>query len=710
MSAASVSGRGGGAPRDQGGKTQWGLGGGTRGAHGQRARRARPVLALAAVAFAAGAMVGSEHSSPSPAPGLAARFVGAWARGDYATMYSEIAPPSQREVSVDEFAQDYREALMTATAAGMRVMGTPRGAPGNVEVVPVRVRTRLFGTLAESFRLPLVAEPDEGGERVVWSRSLTFPGLRAGELLSRHTSLPPRAALLARDGSPLAEGPASAAGDRGSPLGEVASAVAGEVGPIPAASRPALEAQGVPGDAIVGVSGLELAEDERLRGTPGGELLAVRSPIGQSPTASTTTQSPTASTTTQSSTAGTPAQSPTTSTATQSSTAGTPAQSPTTNTATQSSTAGTTAQSPTASTAAEGGGRVLASAAPHAGSAVRTTISPALQSAAVSALGGQYGGVIAMEPASGGVLAVAGIGLDTLQPPGSTFKMITVSGVLQAGIASPRSTFPYATAATLDGVQLHNANGEECGGSLVEAFAVSCNSVFSPLGVKLGAARLVATAERFGFNHPPGIAGAAQSTIPPAADIQGELAVGSTAIGQDQVLASPLEMATVAATIAYGGLRPTPSLLLAPSGVGGSHHAVRAVSAGTARTVRGMMIDVVRYGTGTAAAIPGVVVAGKTGTAELGPPAGSSSCATAAQKPTEGAEQTTGEHASESGGCTTEQSNPQDTDAWFAAFAPAVHPKIAVAVLLVRDGAGGATAAPVARQVIEAGLKAGGLG
>jgi penicillin-binding protein A len=592
----------------------------------QRTRRVLPVVALATAAFAVGAIAGAEHSS-SAAPALAARFTAAWARGDYASMYGEISPASQRAVTASQFAQAYQEDLTTATASGERVTGAPRAAAGGVEVVPVRVRTRLWGTLAESFRLPVAAGPDEGGERVAWSRSLAFPGLRPGEVLSRRTALPPRATLEGRNGSVLAEGPASAAGQRSSPLGAAADAVVGEVGPIPADSRHALEAQGVPGNAIVGVSGLELAEDERLRGTPGGELLAVST---------------------------------------------------------------------------GGGERVLASASAHAGETVRTTISPALQSAAVEALGGQYGGVIALEPASGQVEAVAGIALEALQPPGSTFKMVTVSGVLQAGVANPRSTFADATEATLDGVELHNANGEECGGTLVEAFAVSCNSVFAPLGVRLGAARLVATAERFGFNHPPGIPGAAESTLPPAAQIQGELAVGSTAIGQDKVLASPLEMATVAATIADGGRRPTPSLLFAP---GGSHPTVRAVSAATARTVRGMMIEVVRYGTGTAAAIPGVVVAGKTGTAELSSP---TSCGTGGseQKPAEGEEHTSREHPSEASRCAAEQNNPQNTDAWFAAFAPADHPKIAVGVLMVRDGAGGATAAPVARQVLEAGLAA----
>ena len=153
------------------------------------------------------------------------------------------------------------------------------------------------------------------------------------------------------------------------------------------------------------------------------------------------------------------------------------------------------------------GQRLLAYAAPRAAPPVRTTVSPSIQRAAVSALGGQLGGIVAMQPSTGQILAVAGIGLEGLQPPGSTFKMVTLTGVLQAHMANPHTVFPYATYATLDGVKLSNANGEECGGSLELAFAVSCNSVFSPLGVKLGAKRLVATAESFGFNHETGVPG-----------------------------------------------------------------------------------------------------------------------------------------------------------------------------------------------------------
>ncbi len=318
------------------------------------------------------------------------------------------------------------------------------------------------------------------------------------------------------------------------------------------------------------------------------------------------------------------------------------------------------------------GNRVLATATAVPGTAVRTSISPAVQTAAVTALGGQLGGVVALRPSDGEVLAVAGLGIDDLQPPGSTFKMITVSGALQDGVATPSTVFPYATEAFLDGVPLTNAGMEDCGGTLTLAFTVSCNSVFAPLGAKLGAARLVATAERFGFNAPVGIPGAVESSLPPASQIQGDLAVGSSAIGQDMDLASPLQMAIVASTIGEGGLRPHPTFVKDQR-----LPRVRAISTKVAHEVRSMMVDVVESGTGTSAAIPGVTVAGKTGTAEL------------VNTNAPGA------------------STPQNTDAWFAAFAPALDPHVAVGVMLVRDGAGGATAAPVAREVLQSALSSG---
>ncbi len=563
------------------------------------------MIVLATGAFVVGAVAGASHG-PDEAQTVAVHFVSAWTRADYATMYSLVDARTQEHLSVTAFADLYRQALRTATARELVRTGSPRRGSADVIAVPIRADTRLFGALGGS--LLVAIDHTTSSPKISWSPSLLFPGLRAGERLTRRTELPPRAALLARDGSSLAFGPSPAGtGHRSSALGLAGTAVAGSTGPAPAAERDGLALAGVPAGARVGVSGLELALDDQLRGIPGGQLLA--------------------------------------------------------------------------------GGRVLAATATRAGGPVRTTISAAVQRAAVSALGGQLGGVVALRPATGEILAVAGLGIDDLQPPGSTFKIITLTAALEGGLARAGTRFSEQTAATLDGVTLANANGESCGGTLTHAFVVSCNSVFAPLGARVGARRLVATARRFGFNEPVGIPGAVQSTVPSAARITDDLAAGSTAIGQGEVQASVLQMTTVAATIADGGLRPRPTFLAARPAP-----AMRTTSPTVAHTVRRMMIDVVRAGTGTAAAIPGVTVAGKTGTAEL--TSAASSCpASAASSPTPG--------------CASAQSDPSNTDAWFACFAPALAPRVAVGVLLVKDGQGGQTAAPVARQVLRGALAAG---
>src|SRR4051794_17587038 len=226
------------------------------------------------------------------------------------------------------------------------------------------------------------------------------------------------------------------------------------------------------------------------------------------------------------------------------------------------------------------GQRVLARAVSRPGEDVRTTISPKVQRAAVDALAGRLGGAIALKPGSGEVLGAAGVAWSALQPPGSTFKIITLAGALDAGLAKPSTAFPVATDTTLSGVRLENANGESCGGTLLQSFAESCNSVFAPLGAKLGARRLVAVARHFGFGEAPPIPGAATPSIPAAGEVGDDLAVGSTAIGQGRVEATALEMAIVAATIANDGRRPRPTLRL-----GARSPSVRAVSPKVARTV-----------------------------------------------------------------------------------------------------------------------------
>ena len=548
----------------------------------------RLLIPLVVVAAAAVAAVLLLRGGPGPAERqLVTSYVHDWAAGDYHQMYSLLSPASQQAMSERRFAAAYQRDATTATTVKLTAqrVGKRRG-----EFVPVRmlVATRLFGTLRETLEVPLTGSGSSA--TVDFDPALLFPGLAGHERLSRHMSLAPRAALLAADGTPLAQGP-----DRTSPIADVAIQIAGVLGRIPSADASQYAAQGYPPDAKVGQDGLERAFQTQLAGTPGGVLRA--------------------------------------------------------------------------------GHRVLARVAPTPGHDVTTTIVPSVERAAIGALAGRFGGIAAMNPRTGALLALAGVAFSALQPPGSTMKIITTTGALEAGIVKLSTTFPIATSANLEGYILHNASGEACGGTLLNAFAVSCNSVFAPLGAKLGAKRLVDVAERYGFNQPPGIPGASEPTIPSASTIGGDLAVGSSAIGQGRVQATVLEMTDVAATIAMGGRRPLPTLQahLPP-------RFVHVTSPQVAGLLQRMMIAVVQFGTGVSAAIPGVTVAGKTGTAEL-------------------------QNTATSSGANVANAN-QLTDAWFVGYAPTGSPRIVAGGLFPNQGAGGATAAPAVREVLIAGLQA----
>jgi peptidoglycan glycosyltransferase len=547
--------------------------------------RVGPVVLLAAGAFTAGAVLATQPGRDEHK--LVVRFMRAWEHDDVVQMYALLDAHSRRQTSEPAFAHQLETVAATATETSLAPLRVA-GRKGDSIRVLVSVKTKLWGTLRETLIVPLSGSG--GSARVRLAPQLLFPGLRPGEQLGRHITLPPRGTVLAADGETLATGP-----DRSSPINDVAVQIVGRLGPIPHQLAARYAALGYPADAKIGLDGLERIFERRLVGKLGGELLAGR--------------------------------------------------------------------------------RVLASSNPVQSKPIKTTIVPSLERAAVASLGGQYAGMSVMNPRTGALEALAGIAFSSVQPPGSTMKIITTTGALQAGVATPGSTFPIQTSTTIDGFTMQNASGEACGGTLVNAFAVSCNSVFAPLGVKLGGARLVATAERFGFNHQPPIPGVAESTIPSARDIGDDLAVGSSAIGQGMVQATPLEMSDVAATIAMGGRRPIPTLL--------AHqrpHFVRVTPARVAHQVQQMMVAVVQYGTGTSAQIPGVEVAGKTGTAEL-------------------------KDTSTTNPSNPDAGNPQNTDAWFVGYAPVGHPKVVVGALFPNQGAGGAAAAPPVRDVIAAALQ-----
>ncbi len=560
--------------------------------------RALPLTIIAVIAFALGASAGAPGS---PEKEAAERFSQAWAHKDFAAMYRELNEASLHAIGEDEFAQAYREAAEVATLRTLEVHspGNPSSENGVDKVpVPIEAGTVAFGTVSADLDLPYA----EGG--IAWDRSLVFPGLEPGERLENRIDLAPRAPILARDGTVLAEGSAEA---REHPLGSAAIDVTGEIGMAAEENVATLARHGFPAGTPVGISGLEQAFNARLAGKPGGSLLGVSE---------------------------------------------------------------------------EGSARILSQAKPQPGAPVKTTIDPDLQEAAVSALAGRAGGVTVLDVGSGDVRALAGQAFSAPQPPGSTFKTVTTTAALQKGVVSLDDEFELTDGANVGGRFISNANGEVCGGTFREAFAESCNADFAPLGPKIGNDEFVEVAERFGFNSPPTLYAPRivaeveppESTLP--TEIGEEVDLGVTAIGQGEVLATPLQMASVAQTIGNGGVRE-PTSVIANKKLRPDPDSVRVMSKKIADELTELMVGVVTEGTGYAAAIPEAQVAGKTGTAELGPKPG-----------------------------TEEEEEPEQIkDAWFTAFAPAEKPRLAVGVLLVEaEAAGGEVAAPIAGQVLSTGL------
>jgi cell division protein FtsI/penicillin-binding protein 2 len=350
------------------------------------------------------------------------------------------------------------------------------------------------------------------------------------------------------------------------------------------------------------------------------------------------------------------------------------------------------------------GDRVIARVAPKKAEAVRSSISVAVVKAAAAAQADapDASGTTVIDSRTGEILGFQGSAWSARQPPGSTMKIVTAAAALEDGVAKTTSTYPRETEAKGFGIQ--NSDGEVCGGTLVESFAHSCNSVFVPLGAKLGAKRLVAMAEAFGFNRgTPGVPGAAVSTIPEASEL-GLPDVAASAIGQGKVEATSLQIALMTATIANGGRQPRLTFLRTSK----TAKTRRVISARTAAAMRQLMTAVVANGTGEDArvGIAGITTAGKTGTAELASTQGAQCDAEAAAR----AEQQQPDAVTDAPEPVSACGNAdgKSTTAWMSAFAPVTRrgdrDPIAVGVLRARNFQGGATAAPVARRVLTAAL------
>jgi peptidoglycan glycosyltransferase len=265
-------------------------------------------------------------------------------------------------------------------------------------------------------------------------------------------------------------------------------------------------------------------------------------------------------------------------------------------------------------------------------------------------------------------------------PPGSTFKAVTATAALDSGRYEPGSQVSGANGKVISGTPLNNFGGEDFGPiDLTFALTNSVNTVWAEIGEKLGKDTMADYMEKFGFYENPPMDYPDRQMVPSGeysersrllSPTSGQIDVGRMAIGQDKLLVTPLQMATVAQTIANGGVRMEPRLVdkvIDPDGRTIDEplpdEAERVMSEDTSSQLTEMMRNVVREGTGTAAALAGVEVAGKTGTAEVDVAANINTL-------------------------------------WFIGFTDNV--AVAAVVERQRGGFGGTVAAPIAKQVLEA--------
>lgn len=351
------------------------------------------------------------------------------------------------------------------------------------------------------------------------------------------------------------------------------------------------------------------------------------------------------------------------------------------------------------------------------GNDIVSTLSPSVQRAALKGMAGRKGAAMAIDTRTGGVLAMVSVPnfdpndmnnpttagrvlndsanspvvnrvTQARYPPGSTFKVVTTAAALSTGRYTPQTLISGRSPMTVQGQPLGNFNGAQFG-DITLAFALthSVNTAFARVAEDIGTSPFDDAMDAFGFGKTPDIdypdeqlalSGVRDRKSGQLLALNGDIDIARLAIGQERLEATPLSMALVAATIARRGDMPklsTVDRVIDPDGrqlssLGNGSSVGRAMPENEAADLAAMMEQVVREGTGTAASLPGVRVAGKTGSAERG-------------------------------------SRGTETQPWFIGFAPADQPRVAVAVTLenVAGGQGGVDAAPIARSMFAAALK-----
>lgn len=618
------------------------------------------VIAVVVALAAAVPLVSRLLRTPEPPKpeGTAAEYLAAWGRSDWAAMSRLVEAAPQTFAAVHEQMLEDLEVASSAFAPGRIVVDLEE--PERAEA-PFTATLRLKGLGEWAYEGTLRLALRQGRWRVLWTESAVHPELRADRRFQRTRAWAERAPILARDGTPLA-----ASGEvveigieprRIKDREQLVQAFETEVGIDPARVNAILDRPGVRPDWFLPVLEVSTPRYEELRRTlipvPGVVLRKKAGRIGVAPGFARHV-------------VGTIGEA----TAERLEELGEPYL--------PGDAAGTIglerelesrlAGAPSGEVRlVDGQGKALSVLHQFPGAApqpVTTTLDVEVQAAAEKALEGvpQPAAVVAVDAATGELRAVVSRPVEGFNralsgkyPPGSTFKIVTAAAVLASG-RQPADTVSCPGEVAVGGKRFRNVEGLALGDiPLSEAFARSCNTAFVQLAGALDDQKITAAAESFGFGAgyslPLTVFG---GSFPPPRDRTERAAAG---IGQARVEVSPLHMATVAAAVASGTWR-------APKLIATDQEAVppRPLDPGVAGTLRSLMQLVVTDGTGTAAAVPGPPVAGKTGSAEFG------------------------------------RGTPPPTHAWFVGF----RGQLAFGVFVEGGGFGGRVAAPIAAAFLAA--------